>query len=103
MLTINLSYAGNVIKPCRPSELLLEAPDSAHDAMRYAASLAGLSGHELMDRQMTALSAWILSMDRRFDRARKETEALEKALDLIKAERARRDPKYGLLLKEKRA
>lgn len=101
MLTIDLSYAATHTT-VRPG-IILDAPESAHDALRYAAGLAGLSGHELMDREMHVYTAWVSSMSRWHNRPTEETQALERARVLIDAERAKRDPKYGLLLKEKRA
>lgn len=101
MLTIDLSYVAlhNVVR----AGVFLDAPESAHDSLRYAASLAGLSGHELMEREMHVHVAWVFSLSRWHNRPAEETKALEKARALIEAERVRRDPKYALLLKEKRA
>jgi hypothetical protein len=103
MRTIDLSYAVSHPAAFRPPAPIVEAPESAHDALRYATGLAGLSGHGLMDREMKVYQAWVLSMDRRFDRPHEETAALARAMELIEDERAKRDPKYGAYLEEKRA
>lgn len=98
MLTIDLSYAATGPTKGRPPAPVVEAPTSAHDALRYAAALQGLSWHELMQRKMDVYMAYVLSMDRLFDRPTEETDALKRAQDLIDDERAKRDPKFGAYL-----
>ena len=103
MLTIDLSYAATGSTKGRPPAPVVEAPENHHDIFRYAKALESLSGHELMQREMDVYMAYVLSMDRRFDRSKEETEALKRAQALIEDERAKRDPKFGAFLEEKRA
>jgi hypothetical protein len=102
MLTIDLSYAERHHRPGLVIPVF-GVPESAHECMTYAARLQKKSALDLMDLETTTYAAWIWSMDRRFDRPREETEALERVRVLIENERARRDPKYGAYLEEKRA